>query len=139
MTLQKSVFMAFGDKAIFGPNKDVREIGIGNNHNTEVRFYELLRKYEVTDIPTPKVYFTREFIEGNTINGHLIMEYIADGTVLHLLNNVTPEHMAKAPGQFIEKLCQFGGDRFRDKVDQMKEAIPEIVDAKIVEEITKSL
>ncbi|KAK5975291.1 hypothetical protein GCK32_014517 [Trichostrongylus colubriformis] len=113
--LQKSVFKVFGDHAEFGPNKNVKDIGIGNgvmsriclispdwqtehknlprnfvvkicsqlslvenkaimensdvfneemakqmeayvkrNHDVEVRFYELLKKYGVTDIPTPK-------------------------------------------------------------------------------------
>ncbi|KAK6022763.1 hypothetical protein OSTOST_11523, partial [Ostertagia ostertagi] len=27
--LQRAVFIAFGDGAIFGPNKDVKQIGIG--------------------------------------------------------------------------------------------------------------
>ncbi|PIO77481.1 hypothetical protein TELCIR_00430 [Teladorsagia circumcincta] len=154
--LQKSVWKAFGKEAIFGPNKDVKDIGIGNgvmsriclispdwqaglkevpknfivkicsqlpvvenkaimehsevfneglikqledhvkkNHNTEVHLYELLKRYDVTDIPTPEVYFTQEFTEDDPLNGYFIMEYIGDGTLYHLFDNVTPEDMAQ--------------------------------------------
>ncbi|XGW06408.1 hypothetical protein V3C99_016595 [Haemonchus contortus] len=50
---------------------------IKQNHNVEVRLYELLKKYDVTDIPTPKIYYTQEFSEDNPLNGYIIMEYIA--------------------------------------------------------------
>ncbi|PIO77480.1 hypothetical protein TELCIR_00429 [Teladorsagia circumcincta] len=75
--------------------KDVPKEFVVKNHNAEVRFYELLKKYNITNIPTPKVYFTQGFTDENTVNGYLIMEYVSSGTVYHLFNNLTPDHMNK--------------------------------------------
>uniref|UniRef100_A0A7I4YXU0 CHK domain-containing protein n=1 Tax=Haemonchus contortus TaxID=6289 RepID=A0A7I4YXU0_HAECO len=84
---------------------------IKQNHNVEVRLYELLKKYDVTDIPTPKIYYTQEFSEDNPLNGYIIMEYI-DGTLYHLADNISPEHMS----QVMESLAklQATGMKFTD-------------------------
>ncbi|VDO53620.1 unnamed protein product [Haemonchus placei] len=68
---------------------------VKQNHNVEVCLYELLKKYDVTDIPTPKIYFTQAFSEENPLNGYIIMEYVGDGTLYHLSDNISPEHMSQ--------------------------------------------
>ncbi|KAK5985027.1 hypothetical protein GCK32_010385, partial [Trichostrongylus colubriformis] len=152
--LQKSIHDAFGADAIFGPNKEIKNIGSGNGfmsrmclvspdwqkelegvprefivkicsqlplmechgldetghlhssefaagfqddimmfHNHECHLYELLRKYNITDIPSPKVYCTRKYSEQNPLKGFIVMEYIADAVPYHIFDNVEPESM----------------------------------------------
>ncbi|KAK6018830.1 hypothetical protein OSTOST_15555 [Ostertagia ostertagi] len=152
--LQESVLEAFGPDAIFGPNKDVKDVGCGNGfmsriclvspdwktemegvpdkfivkissqlpllecqgldetghftsegfakkfeedvkmlHNHEAYLYELLKKYDRTDIPTAKVYFTRQYTDESPLKGYIIMEYIDDGVPYHIFDNLKPESM----------------------------------------------
>ncbi|VDO84011.1 unnamed protein product [Heligmosomoides polygyrus] len=117
--LQESVYEAFGPEAKLGPNKGVKDIGLGNGflskiclispdwqnggaeglpekfvvkvHNTEVYLYRLLKKYGVTNIARPTVYYSREFSAENPLKGYIIMEYIAGGLPIHIFNNLEPE------------------------------------------------
>ncbi|KAK5978519.1 CHK domain-containing protein [Trichostrongylus colubriformis] len=155
--LQESVIEAFGADAIFGPNKQVKDVGCGNGfmskiclvspdwqtkmkdvperfivkissqlpllesqgldetghftseefakkfeddvkrlHNNEAHLYNLFKKYGNTDIPTPKVYFTKKYSDGNPLKGYIIMEYISDGVPYHIFDNLKPESMQQA-------------------------------------------
>ncbi|KAK6040553.1 hypothetical protein COOONC_21942 [Cooperia oncophora] len=69
----------------------------------------------------------------------MIMEYIGDGTVYHLHDNLAPEHMNQATDTSIEMLRAFVGERLKHQVDQLEAILPELVDIKLVEELPKSL
>ncbi|RCN46424.1 hypothetical protein ANCCAN_07512 [Ancylostoma caninum] len=60
-------------------------------HNNEITLYKLLKKYNVSNVARPKVYYMREFSEENTLKGFIIMEYLADNLSLHIFDNLTPE------------------------------------------------
>ncbi|PIO75582.1 hypothetical protein TELCIR_02358 [Teladorsagia circumcincta] len=72
-------------------------------HNHEAHLYELLKKYDRKDIPTPKVYFTRHYTDESPLKGYIIMEYIADGVPYHIFDNLKPESMLQ-PLKAIAKL-----------------------------------
>ncbi|WKY13348.1 hypothetical protein Q1695_004288 [Nippostrongylus brasiliensis] len=156
--LQDSLIEAFGADAILGPNKYVKDIGLGHGymsklclispdwqseasslpekfilkissqlsllesgmlkedettpesfdsaqliqsmeenvrkfHNAEVRFYRVLQKHNVTDIPIPKVYFLKEFSAENPLKGYMIMDYIEGGLPYHIFDNLKPDLM----------------------------------------------
>ncbi|EYB95141.1 hypothetical protein Y032_0163g3478 [Ancylostoma ceylanicum] len=65
-------------------------------HNNEITLYKLLKKYDVSEVPRPKVYYTREFSEENPLKGFIIMEYLADNLSLHIFDNLSPEDILQA-------------------------------------------
>ncbi|RCN33965.1 hypothetical protein ANCCAN_20200 [Ancylostoma caninum] len=65
-------------------------------HNNEITLYKLLKKYNVSNVARPKVYYMREFSEQNPLKGFIIMEYVADNLSLHIFDNLTPDDILQA-------------------------------------------
>ncbi|XGW06400.1 hypothetical protein V3C99_016591 [Haemonchus contortus] len=91
-------------------------------HNNEAQLYELLKKYNIDDIPTPKIYFTRMYSEENPLKGYIIMEYVADGVPLHIFDNIKPESMLQ-PLKAIAKL-EAAATKFSDEEKEHFEKNP---------------
>ncbi|KAK6756924.1 hypothetical protein RB195_015008 [Necator americanus] len=60
-------------------------------HNNEVTFFRLLKKYNVSKVARPEVYYMREFSEENPSKAFIVMEYITGNLSLHIFDNVTPD------------------------------------------------
>ncbi|WKY13351.1 hypothetical protein Q1695_004288 [Nippostrongylus brasiliensis] len=69
------------------------EEGVKMGHNAEVKWYRLLQKYKVTDIPIPKIYFMKEFTAEDPLKGHIVMEYVTGGLQYHVFDNLEPNLM----------------------------------------------
>ncbi|KAK6746358.1 hypothetical protein RB195_012461 [Necator americanus] len=59
-------------------------------HNNEVYVYRLLKKYSVSNVARPEVYYMREFSEENPLKGFIIMEYITGNLSLRIFDNFAP-------------------------------------------------
>ncbi|KAK6022764.1 hypothetical protein OSTOST_11524 [Ostertagia ostertagi] len=72
-------------------------------HNHEAQLYKLLKKYNVTDIPTPKVYFSKEYSEDNPLKRYISWTMLTDGVPYHIHDNLKPESILQ-PMRAIAKL-----------------------------------
>ncbi|ETN72618.1 hypothetical protein NECAME_18764, partial [Necator americanus] len=63
---------------------------ISKIHNNEVYVYRLLKKYSVSNVARPEVYYMREFSEENPLKGFIIMEYITGNLSLRIFDNFAP-------------------------------------------------
>ncbi|CAI5447885.1 unnamed protein product [Caenorhabditis angaria] len=63
-------------------------------HNREVHVYQIFEKWNIPNILlNPKVYFSQEFDEENTLKGFIGMEFAENAEIRHIYCNVEPESL----------------------------------------------